>query len=212
MGVKPQKGGKAELAPAGGKIEQGENPSQPSRIEQHRTIERTYTLPPGSELVSWTSSAPEVPGERQKGQSFPRTNYSSVRVSAPMLIQEREISGGQSELGAAQKDEARSLAAKFSAMKPVQWVGILLCVGSIAAFYFGWPSLGFLAIAVGGGMITVAAVLPGHEMLILGIAGIGFIVVALALVYAYSKGKLDANHNGIPDFLEKLKDVAAKVG
>lgn len=192
----PQKGGSAEVTTRKAVIQQGENPAEVSRQEHNRAFERSYIVPVGSEIVSWTVALPEVPGE------VPQTNFLSVRAAEPIVVTEKEVTGGKTELGASWKDTARELGAKLSAMRPVQWAGIALCVGSVAAFYFGWPSLGFLAIAVGLGMIVAAAVIPGRETLILFVGGIGLALIALAVVYAYSKGKLDANKNGIPDFLE----------
>lgn len=189
---KAQKGGKWHSTGVGNtfSLEQGENPKTPSKAENHRSYKRSFTLPPGSEILSFLDT-----------DSGPKTNV--YRLSQPTLVQEEETTGAAVVLGSSWKDEARAWAAKAAAMKPVQWVGIALVVGSIAAFYFGWPSIGLMAIAVGGGMIVLAAVVPGHEVLILSVGGIGFVIVALVLAYAYHKGKLDANHNGIPDFLER---------
>lgn len=82
------------------------------------------------------------------------------------------------KIGAAQKDTAREIGAKLSALRPVMWVGILV-------FLFGagsavWPPLKGL---VGGSVTTsaviaaaglVMVVLPvlvvGHEILILAVA------------------------------------------
>ena len=62
---------------------------------------------------------------------------------------------------------------------------------------------------VGVGMIVLAQALPEHGTLIL-LAGVGiFAVAALLVLYAYYKGQLDQNHNGIPDFLEPQGKTAA---
>lgn len=203
---KAQKGGKWHSTALGNtfSLEQGENPQTPSKAENHRSYERTFTIPQGSEVVSYAlpdnSSATETNKPAAPNPARPATVF---RLSQPMLVHEKEVTGAAVELGSSWKDEARAWAAKAAAMRPVQWVGIALVVGSIAAFYFGWPSLGLMAIAVGGGMIVLAAVVPGHEALILSVGGIGLGIVALVMAYAYHKGNLDANHNWIPDFLEK---------
>lgn len=202
VGTRPQKGGSAHLGSSA--IAQSENPGSASRLDQHRNYERTFTIPQGSVIFLETDS-----GIATNTPTRAPAIASRVVLSQPMLVQEKEVTGAVAELGSAQKDEARSLGARFAAMRPVQWVGIALCVASIAAFYFGWPSLGLMAIAVGAGMILTAAVVPGHETLILSVGGIGLGILALVMGYAYHKGKLDANHNGIPDFLEK-RDASPK--
>lgn len=186
-GLPAQKGGKFRSTGFGNafSLQQGENPSTPSRVSQTRTYKRRSTIPP--EIFAGIAS------------DFGPTN----RMARPVIVEEEESTGIATELGSAQKDEGRILSARYAAMKPLLFAGIALLLAAIAAFYFGWPSLGLLAIAVGGGMILTAAVVPGHEILILSVGGIGLVIVALVLVYAYHKGKLDANHNGIPDFLEK---------
>ena len=69
--------------------------------------------------------------------------------------------------------------------------------------YFGWWTKAGVAIAVGLGMIVLAQTLPDYGTLIL-FGGLGvFGLVALLILYAYHKGLLDKNNNGIPDFLEK---------
>jgi hypothetical protein len=58
-------------------------------------------------------------------------------------------------------------------------------------------------------MVVLAQVLPDHEgMILLGGFGV-FGQVAALILYAYYKGQLDQNHNGIPDFLEKKTNTAA---
>lgn len=52
-------------------------------------------------------------------------------------------------------------------------------------------------------MVVLAQTLPDHGTLIL-LGGVGvFAFVALLVLYAYYKGQLDRNHNGMPDLLEK---------
>ncbi len=110
----------------------------------------------------------------------------------------------ETTIGAAQKDTARELAAKAASIQPVMWAGILMMtVVAGALAYFGWWTKAGVAVAVGLAMIVLAGTLPAHGTLIL-LAGLGvFALAALLVLYAYSKGQLDQNHNGIPDFLER---------
>ena len=58
-------------------------------------------------------------------------------------------------------------------------------------------------------MIALSYTLPEHGTVIL-ISGLGlFALTAFLVRYAYHKGQIDQNNNGIPDALERLfkKDV-----
>ena len=110
----------------------------------------------------------------------------------------------ETSIGTAQKDTAREWAAKAASVQPVMWAGIIMMtvVAGVLA-YFGWWTKAGVAVAVGVAMIVLASALPSHGTLIL-LAGLGvFAVAALLVLYAYYKGQLDQNHNGIPDFLER---------
>jgi hypothetical protein len=109
----------------------------------------------------------------------------------------------ETSIGGAQKDTLREWAGKARSMQPVMWTGIVLMtvVAGLLA-YFGWWTKAALALGVGLGMIVLAATLPDHGTLIL-LGGLGvFSAAALLVLYAYSKGQLDRNNNGIPDLLE----------
>ena len=86
-------------------------------------------------------------------------------------------------------------------------VMMTLVAGALA--YFGWWTKAAVAVAVGLGMIVLAQTLPEHGTFIL-LGGLAvFAVAALLVLYAYYKGQLDQNHNGIPDFLEKAPKTTA---
>ncbi len=71
--------------------------------------------------------------------------------------------------------------------------------------YFGWWTKAGLAVAVGVLMVVMAQTLPDHGGLVLGGGIASFALLALLVLYAYHKGKLDQNANGVPDFLEVTK-------
>jgi hypothetical protein len=120
-----------------------------------------------------------------------------VRISA--------IDQAETTIGAAQMDLAREWAAKATTLQPVMWAGIaMMTVVAGLLAYFGWWTKAGLAVAIGVGMIVLAQTLPAHGTFILfgGVAVFG--LAALLILYAYYKGQLDQNHNGIPDFLERV--------
>jgi hypothetical protein len=96
-------------------------------------------------------------------------------LDAPLPVTEREEVRAQSELGAAQKDTARDLAAKLSSLKGIVWVGVVLFVFGLASLV--WPPLKPLigsvttsaAIMAGGlALMVLPTLIVGNELLILG--------------------------------------------
>ena len=122
----------------------------------------------------------------------------------------RVISKDRTEtcIGGAQKDTVREWAGKAANMRGVMWAGIaMMTVVAGVLVYFGWWTKAAVAVAVGIAMIMLAQTLPNHETLIL-LGGLGvFGFVALLVLYAYYKGQLDKNHNGVPDFLEREREA-----
>jgi hypothetical protein len=90
------------------------------------------------------------------------------------------------------------------------WAGlVMMTIVAGILIYFGWWTKAALAVVIGGGMIALAQTLPEHGTLIL-LSGLAlFALAALLVLYAYYKGQLDRNNNGIPDLLERFvkKDV-----
>jgi hypothetical protein len=197
-GPRPLRGGKAVTTrkPTGvieQTLVQGENASQPTKQDQATIKVRTYTVPAGSRMEQsqvWEGERPREPkflgteevrarGDARPPSREPSTINSqpstSLVLSAPMPVIEREETRAQTELGAAQKDTARELGAKLSSLKGIVWVGIGL-------FVFGLASLVYPPLKVVIGSVTTSAalmlggvalmVLPtlvvGNELLILG--------------------------------------------
>jgi hypothetical protein len=192
---KPLRGGHATTAPRVGGIEQtlvqGENPSQPSKQHQETIKTRTYTIPAGTRFIPTTLSPTlSIPAEppaapdtqyalrnRSEGSPLQPSAFSPqpLLLSAPMPVTEREEVRAQSELGAAQKDTARDLAAKLSSLRGIVWVGLALFVFGLASLV--WPPLKLIigsvttsaAIMAGGlALMVLPTLIVGNELLILG--------------------------------------------
>ena len=175
-GSRPLKGGKAVTTrKRAGVIEQtlvqGENPSQASKQTQESVKVRTYTVPAGSRMEQ--SQPPDaVPVHSAAPISEPST---SLVLSAPMPVVEREETHAAAELGAAQKDTARELGAKLSSLKGIVWVGVGLFVFGLASLV--WPPLKVVigsvttsaALLLGGlALMVLPSLIVGNELLILG--------------------------------------------
>ena len=178
-------------------LSQPENPKQSSRqaVQSQQTVE--YVLPAGSCL---SLAAPAVPA----AQPPPVAPTPVVVLAQPMPVRLAANDRVDTTIGAAQPDTARELAAKAASLQPVMWAGIaMMTLVAGALLYFGWWTKAALSIIVGMAMVVLASALPSHGSLILGGGLAVFALVALLVLYAYYKGQLDQNHNGIPDFLER---------
>jgi hypothetical protein len=218
--VKPQKGGTASTSITqpghtnSVTLAQSDNPKEPSRqsVQSEQTVE--YVLPAGS-MVSLRCGAnplpPSSPASSETAASpgtlpsVPNRDPGAFAVlqqplPVKMVLKDRT----ETSVGGAQKDTAREWASRAANMQPVMWAGIaLMTVVAGVLLYFGWWTKAAVAVGIGLAMIVMAQTLPEHGTLIL-FSGLGvFALAALLVLYAYYKGQLDQNHNGIPDFLEK---------
>jgi hypothetical protein len=205
VGPRPLRGGKAATTrnPAGliqQTVAQGENASQPTSQSQETIKVRTYTLPGASrieqspvregerlrepKLVRSTAEIRTRQDARPRGCQHPSTlspqPSTSYILSAQMPVVEREETRARTELGAAQKDTARDLAAKLSSLKGIVWVGVGLFVFGLASLVY--PPLKVIvasvttsvALMLGGvALIVLPAMVVGNELLILGVVGLG---------------------------------------
>ena len=96
-----------------------------------------------------------------------------------MPVVEREETRARTELGAAQKDTARDLAAKLSSLKGIVWVGVGLFIFGLASLVY--PPLKVIvasvttsvALMLGGvALIVLPTMVVGNELLILGAVGL----------------------------------------
>ena len=196
-GPRPLKGGKATITrnQAGllqQTVAQGENAQQPSKQDQETIKVRTYTLPAATRieqgLVPVAATAP-ARSQRSTLHAPPSTGCepstlnpqpsTSYILSAPMPVIEREETRAQTELGAAQKDTARDLAAKLSSLKGIVWVGVGLFIFGLASLVY--PPLKAIVASVTTSvalmlgrvaLIVLPTMVVGNELLILGVVAL----------------------------------------
>jgi hypothetical protein len=183
-------------------LQQSDNPKEPSTqtVQSDQTME--YVLPRGTALD--VGSRPAVSSD--SGQLDRSSGSSVLQQAIPVRVVTRDRV--ETRIGGAQKDTAREWATKAANMQPVMWAGIaMMTIVAGVLIYFGWWTKAALAAGVGLGMIIAANTLPGHGAIILIGGLVTFGLAALLVLYAYCKGQLDRNQNGIPDFLERERDV-----
>lgn len=180
IGQKPLRPGHSTIS-AGDQsqtIVQPENPAAPSTQDMDSTVEKDFTVPTGSLMATVEKSATA-------------TNTTTIKASEPMPVRLVETHHATATVGAAQKDVSRELTAKFQAVRPVQYVGVLLILVAAALCYFGWYTKAAIVGGIGIGMIVVAALIPGHELLIIG-CGVALAVIgAFVVLYVYHRAALD---------------------
>jgi len=222
-----QKGGQAKTSFARpgrtnlAMVSQPENPKEPTRqtVQSQQTME--YVLPPGTTLsLGDPASQPEpAAGEPKQRRSPPGKSASQpgtydpfsaapspvAVLGKPMPVRISASDRTETSIGAAQKDIAREWAARAASLQPVMWAGIvMMTIVAGILIYFGWWTKAALAVVIGGAMIALAQSLPEQGTPIL-LSGLGlFALAALLVLYAYYKGQLDQNNNGIPDLLERF--------
>ncbi len=202
--IKPQQGGHGSTLinrpGVSNKVSfaQSENPKEPSTqlVSSEQTAE--YVLPPGTALNvgSPGASVASVTGEGSGGEL--------ARLLHPVPIRITSKDRTETRIGGAQKDTVREWASKAANMRGVMWAGIImLTLVPGVLLYFGWWTKAAVAACVGISMIVLAQTLPDHGTAIL-LGGLGaFALAALLVLYAYYKGQLDRNQNGVPDLLER---------
>jgi len=172
--LRPLQGGHAlTTGPVTQSLAQSENPSRPSIQEQETT--RTYAIP-----------------------GFPINPAIQESINPRLLLTEHIRA--RSELGAAQKDTARELAAKLSSLKGIVWVGVALFIFGIASAF--WPPLKVVigsvttsaAISAGGlALIVLPTMVVGHELLIFGFVAATTAAWFLAHRHGQLRGLLNAH-------------------
>jgi hypothetical protein len=221
---RPLHGGRASTIPTGPStiaqtLAQSDNPSSASRQDQETIRTRTYTLPAGTRIEQQAlETAPPTPAGTSPTSPhsshssypshsvpitptlhYPTTPPVSIILSAPTPVVERSETRARTELGAAQKDTARELAAKLSSLKAIVWVGVGLFLFGLASLF--WPPLRAIiaslttsiAITLGGiALMILPTLIVGNELLIL--AGVALAVGGwfLAHRHGHLRGQLIA--------------------
>jgi hypothetical protein len=119
-----------------------------------------------------------------------------------MPVTEREETRAKTELGAAQRDNARELGARLASLRGLTWVGVALFVFGLASL--AWPPLKVIIgsvttsaiITLGGlALMILPSLIVGNELLILG--GVALAVTAWFLAHRHGqlRGQLSAAEN-----------------
>lgn len=198
--VAPQKGGRGGIpgfVPPGiahtnldelvQRIEQPENPKDASTNNRKETEESELPIPAGSTL----KFAEAVAGSTNKTET-------TVITTAPTVWKKKRTLDAAQAIGAAQKDDARSISAKLAGMKPITMIvagfGLLLILAG-AAMWTPWlqpvfPSIScrVIVLVAGVGCVIAAMTLPllvvGNETLLLVLmAGIALFLAGVAAVW-----------------------------
>ena len=223
VGPRPLKGGKAPTTrnQAGliqQTVAQGENASQPSKQDQETIRVRSYTLPAATRIEQGPAPvAAPLPTRTQPSTFNPQPSTlcqpstfnpqpsTAFVLSAPMPVIEREETRARTELGAAQKDTARDLAAKLSSLKGIVWVGVGLFVFGLASLVY--PPLKAIvasvttsvALMLGGvALIVLPTMVVGNELLILGVVALVVGAWFLAHRHGQLSGLVAASTAGAP--------------
>jgi hypothetical protein len=196
-GPRPLHGGRAltTATPSGTltqSLAQSDNPAQVTRQTQDTIHTRTYALPwPPPDDALATQHAPRTTPSAPRNTPYSPPSTPSLQYSnTPFLLAERSETHATTELGAAQRDTGRELAAKLGSLRGMVWVGVGLFVFGLASLF--WPPLRAIigsvttsvVMALGGvALMILPTLVVGNELLILG--GVGATVGAWFLAHRH---------------------------
>jgi len=156
----PQDGGESEVARGTNvtRLKQSQNPKAPSRqtTDSQHEIEESWA--PGSTIF-----------EKLPTGETNRIIYLPFGGNRETKIRDRT----ETQIGAAQKDEGRELAARLAGMKPIMWGGVALVALGLASFtpwlrpIFGSVTTSLVFLAGGLALMVVPNIIAGNEILIL---------------------------------------------
>jgi hypothetical protein len=189
--AKPLKPGHAkhttsERGPSTVELHQPENPAQPAKQDFEKTSEKTTHLPAGTTVK-------EITVTPQANTNLPPIRTERVfTLPADMTETVKQGERSATTIGASQKDTAREIGAKLSALRPVQILGGLLILAALAMFH---PAVKAVTLSttlqavtggVGMGLIFLPTIIVGHEGILLA-AGIA---VPAVWFFAHRHGQL----------------------
>lgn len=165
----------------------------------------TPDLAPTAELVQ-----PENPAlpSTQKIERTQELIEEPQATNAPHIRTHRTVEKIETSIGAAQKDTTREVGALISSMRPVQFVGILLVLASLAMFHpvvkavTMSAQLQVVCGASGVGLIFLPTLVAANPLVFTfaTIAGIAApVIYHLAHSHGHAQGFIDANNDGIDD-------------
>lgn len=129
-----------------------------------------------------------------------------VVTEGPVTITEKSAKEANTEIGPAQKDMAREIGARLTAIRPMQFLGVLLILAALAMFHpvvrAVTQSTTLQAVTGGVGLLLVFApmVIAGHERLLIVLTFVG-VAVPVAWYVAHRHGRLQ----GVVDEVVKTK-------
>ncbi len=193
---KPLSGGRSTSTLGGDKVEiqAPENPATETKQTTKKTTVRKFAKAPASNRNSPATVANSATVEESPVQPAPQIEEETVTQEVTV------------EIGAAQKDTSRELAAKLQSMRPMQFLGAAFLIAALAMFH---PAVRLLMgssremqIMVGAAglfLIFAPQFIAGNELLIMGVTVGGLVALYVIKRSSYKSGIIDANKNGIPD-------------
>lgn len=181
----PPKTGKAFVGNLQATLIQPENPSQPSTQEVTIETEEQY-----SDATITTEEKNETrerseQASSQGSSSYKPTQGKTTEEEPPKLKYRKTLQTTKTSLGAAYKDDSKSIVAKMTSLRPIMYIGIALMVlGWPVGAKLGWPINGLIVSGVGLLVLVLSIVLPGNEHLALFLL---VFVPIVALVYYKTK-------------------------
>lgn len=191
--VRPQRGG-TQTATLGGtagptivSTTAPENPKTPSSTTVEKSTTREFVAAQPAAVAAGVQKSSGLltrPDGAAKAPALPPFN-SQLSTLNPQLVRETVTERATTELGTAQKDTAREVAARLGNMRGVMWVGVaLLLIGPVVGWRLGWFTNGCIAGAVGLLLIILAQVVPGNEAWF----GLGGLLLIPLVAYVWYQG------------------------
>lgn len=171
-----------------------ENPLTPAAQSQEWTEEESFIVPAGSVA----RQAPQPSAATTTNSATPVHAAAEFIVSEPMPVKRVITRKTEANTGAAQKDTARELTARFKDMAPVKVFGFVLILIGLASFtpwvrpFIGSTTFSIGSIGLGIGLIFISHAIVGHEVLVMAGATVGLLVYLFAHKHGTLQGMVNA--------------------